>query len=231
MSVERFVRALIVAGACLTTLWWLLRDAPERERLSSSMSAQRGALPARAAESQVNAAEEAAPRGDEVVADVPSPARAGDELLPVAVAPAGGTVEPIPMIEGIMLPGGMWNLHAQMEREPRDAEWADEMERQFSTYFASKAELGRNFSQPSVLCRTRFCEIQAVGYGPSALDAWTTATEDLKDQPWGRNLRGGGFYTIERAPNEQALVLILMRQLRVQRDGFGESRLTPAPPR
>ena len=227
MIVERFIRALIVAAACFTAAWWLLRDAPEQVQLSASMPAQSGVLPARAAESRENAAG----RNNDVVAVVPLAARGGDEPRPVAAPALGGTVEPIPMIEGIMLPGGMWNLHAQMEREPRETEWADEKERQISMYLASKAGLGRNFSQPSVLCRTSFCEIQVVGYGPGAFDTWTTATEDLRDQPWGRDLRGGGIYTVERAPNEQAVVLILMRQPRVQRDGLGEFRLAPAPAR
>jgi len=131
------------------------------------------------------------------------------------------------MIGGITLPGGMWNLHSMLEREPRDAVWADEMERQFSTYFASKSELGRSFGQPSVICRTHFCEIQAIGYGPRAFDAWKIATDDLRDQPWGRDLRAGGIYTIERAPNEQAVVLILMRPWVVQRDGLVELRAAP----
>jgi hypothetical protein len=193
--------------------------------------AQSGAPSSRAGESRANAAEAAAARDEELVADVPVAAQAGDELRALAPTAAGGTIQPIPLIEGIMLPGGMWNLHTLMEREPRDAEWAEEKERQFATYLASKAELARNFGQPSVLCRTRFCEIQVVGYGPGAWDTWKTATEDLKDQPWGQELLGGGIYTVERAPNEQAVVLILMRQPRVQRDASGGLRLTPAPAR
>jgi hypothetical protein len=138
----------------------------------------------------------------------------GDETRTAVATGAGETVEPIPMIEGITLPGGMWNLHAQMEREPRDIAWASGMERQFDTYFASKPALARNFGSPSVLCRTRFCEIQAVGYGPEAFATWSSATEDLRDQPWGKELLAGGIYTTARAPNEQAVVLILMRMQR-----------------
>jgi len=138
----------------------------------------------------------------------------GDEARTAGATGAGEIVEPIPMIEGITLPGGMWNLHAQMEREPRDVDWANSMERQFETYFASKPALARNFGSPSVLCRTRFCEIQAVGYGPEAFATWSSATEDLRDQPWGKELLAGGVYTTARAPNEQAVVLILMRMQR-----------------
>lgn len=133
------------------------------------------------------------------------------------------------MIEGIMLPGGMWNLHAAMEREPRDVEWADRMEREFSTYFASKPELGRNFAQPSVVCRSRSCEVQAIGYGPRAFDTWAAATQDLRDQRWREDMRAGGIYTIERAPNEHAVVLILIRPTRVPRDGSSELRAMPPP--
>ncbi|HVJ29207.1 MAG TPA: hypothetical protein VNA66_02780, partial [Gammaproteobacteria bacterium] len=202
---ERFVRALIVAAACVTTTWWLLREVPEQERVSASLPAQSAALPARTAESRANGA----PRDQELVADVRSAAPAvGDELRAVPATGAGGSVEPIPMIEGIMLPGGMWNLHAAMERESRDVEWADQMEREFSTYFASKPELGRNFGQPSVVCRSRSCEVQAIGYGPRAFDTWAAATQDLRDQPWRQEMRAGGVYTIERAPNEHAVVLI-----------------------
>ena len=229
MTVNRFVGALIVAAACLATAWWLVREAPEQERLSASMPAQTGALPARAAESRSNAA----PRDKELVAAVPSAApAAGDGLPAVPAVPATGAdgrVEPIPMIEGIMLPGGMSNLHAAMERESRDVEWAEQMERELSTYFASKSELGRNFAQPSVLCRSQSCEIQAIGYGPRAFDTWAAATQDLRDQPWRREMRAGGIYTIERAPNEHAVVLILLRPLRFPRDRSSELGAAPPP--
>ena len=226
MSVKKFVPALIFAAACLSTAWWLLREAPEQERLPASMPAQGAALPARAAESRADAAA----RDDELVADVPSAEPApGDQLRAVPATGAGVSVEPIPMIEGIMLPGGMWNLHAAMERESRDVEWADQMEREFSTYFASKPELGRSFAQPSVICRSRSCEVQAIGYGPRAFDTWAAATQDLRDQPWREDMRAGGIYTIERAPNEHAVVLILIRPTRFPRDGSSELRAVPRP--
>jgi hypothetical protein len=207
MTVQIFVRALICAAAALTA-WWLLREAPDQEPLSASTLAQSGALPSREVESDANAAV----RDQELVADVPSAARAAaDEPRARPATGATGVVEPIPMIEGIMLPGGMWNLHAAMERESRDVEWADQMEREFSSYFASKPELGRNFAQPIVVCRSRSCEVQAIGYGPRAFSTWAAATQDLRDQPWRREMRFGGIYTIERAPNEHAVVLILLR--------------------
>jgi hypothetical protein len=185
------------------------------------MPAQGAELPARAAESRADAAA----RDDELVAE-PAP---GDQLRAVPATGAGVSVEPIPMIEGIMLPGGMWNLHAAMERESRDVEWADQMEREFSTYFASKPELGRNFAQPSVICRSRSCEVQAIGYGPRAFETWAAATQDLRDQPWREDMRAGGIYTIERAPNEHAVVLILIRPTRFPRDGSSELRAVPRP--
>ena len=127
-----FVRALIVATACLATGWWLLRDAPEQERLSESTPAQSEALSARGAGPRAIAAE----RDDELGADAPSAAPlVGDESRADPATSAAGGVEPIPMIDGIVLPGGMWNLHAAMERESRDVEWADQMEREFSSYF------------------------------------------------------------------------------------------------
>jgi hypothetical protein len=219
--VKKFFRALIVAAACLAAAWWLLREAPEQEQLLVSVPEDSGALPARAAESRANAAA----RADDVVADVASAAPAvGDESRAIPATRADVNVEPIPMIEGIMLPGGMWNLHAAMEREPRDFEWAEQMEREFSTYFASKSELGRNFAQPSVVCRSQSCEVQAIGYGPRAFDTWAAATQDLRDQPWREEMRAGGIYTIERAPNEHAVVLILIRPSRFQRDGSSELR-------
>ncbi|HWN37255.1 MAG TPA: hypothetical protein VNP02_02085 [Gammaproteobacteria bacterium] len=221
MSAKKFVPVLIFAAACLSMAWWLLREAPEQERLPASMPAQGAELPARAAESRADAAA----RDDELVAE-PAP---GDQLRAVPATGAGVSVEPIPMIEGIMLPGGMWNLHAAMERESRDVEWADQMEREFSTYFASKPELGRNFAQPSVICRSRSCEVQAIGYGPRAFDTWAAATQDLRDQPWREDMRAGGIYTIERAPNEHAVVLILIRPTRFSRDGSSEPRAVPPP--
>jgi len=212
MTVKKLARAVIVAAACLTTAWWLLREAPERERLTTPAPAQSAAPPARAAESRANAAA----RDSALVADVPSAEPAArDESRPV---PAAASVQPIPMIEGIMLPGGMWNFHAMLERESRDVEWADQMERELSTYFASKPELARNFGQPSVLCRSRSCEVQAVGYGPRAFDTWAAATQDLRDQPWRQDMLAGGIYTVERAPNEHAVVLILVRTPKLVRE-------------
>jgi hypothetical protein len=223
MSVRKFVPALILV---LPAAWWLLGDAPEQERASALTPAQSAALPARAAESRANES----PRDQELVADAaPAAPAVRDELRAAPATDAGGTVEPIPLIEGIMLPGGMWNLHAAMERESRDVEWADQMERAFSTYFASKPALGRNFGQPSVVCRSRSCEIQAIGYGPRAFDTWVAATQDLRDQPWREEMRAGGIYTIERAPNEHAVVLILIRPSRFPRDGSSEPRAVPPP--
>ena len=42
-------------------------------------------------------------------------------------------------------------------------------------------------------------------------------------------MRAGGIYTIERAPNEQAVVLTLMRPWIVVRDGGVGLRFTPPP--
>jgi hypothetical protein len=226
MNVGKLVRALIVVAACLTTVWWLLRDTQEQERLSAAMPAQSGTPPARDTEFRANAAA----RDNDVVAHVASTAPdARDESRAALAKGVGGSVEPIPMIEGIILPGGMWNLHAAMERESRDVDWADQMEHEFSTYFASKPELGRNFGQPSVLCRSRSCEVQAVGYGPRAFDTWAAATQDLRDQPWRQDMPIGGIYTVERAPNEHAVVLILVRATRVPRDRVNELLAVPPP--
>jgi hypothetical protein len=226
MTVKKFVRALIVTAAALAAASWLLRESPEQEGLSISVPTQSQALPAPAAELRADAAA----RGDELIADVASAAPVPrDEWRAVPAPGAGVSVQPIPMIGGIMLPGGMWNLHAAMERESRDDEWADQMEREFSTYFASKPELGRNFGQPAVLCRSRSCEVQAIGYGPRAFDTWAGATQDLRDQPWRRDMPFGGIYTVERAPNEHAVVLILVRPARVLRERVNEPLAVPRP--
>jgi hypothetical protein len=226
VNVERVVRALVVAAASLATAAWLLHDSAEPDPLSMVAPSDFDVLDPRAAESSAHVSETAAVRDDDLVADVRSPPPTGSESVITTVVT--GPVEPIPLIEGITLPGGMWNLHTMMELERRDGPWADEMERQFSTYFASKPALARSFGQPNVLCRSRFCEIQAVGYGLGAFDTWSAATEDLRVQPWARDLRGGGIYTIERAPNEQAVVLILMRPGLVRHDRRVELPLTPA---
>lgn len=221
---EKLVRAIIVAVACTTTAWWLLRDTAEQEPLQSSMPLPSEVHSPRAADSRAATALEVAARADEPTADVrPATLTGGDQTRTAVATGAGEIVEPIPMIEGITLPGGMWNLHSQMEREPRDIDWADGMERQFATYFASKPALARNFGSPSVLCRMRSCEIQAVGYGPDAFTTWSSATADLRDQPWGEELFAGGIYTTARAPSETAVVLILMRT-RLMRGGVPPPR-------
>jgi hypothetical protein len=223
--VQKLVQAVVVTAACVMTAWWLLSGSRQQAPILVPMSDE---LETRATKSRVDAARGAVVRDGEPAPGVSSRvAAAGEGLRAVAPTGVGAAVEPIPLIEGITLPGGMWNLHTMMERELRDAAWADDMERRFATYFASKPELGQNFSQPSILCRSRFCEIQAVGYGPRAFDTWKTATADLRDQPWASSMRGGGIYTIERAPNEQAVVLILMRPWIIQRDDRVDMRLTP----
>jgi hypothetical protein len=222
------MRAFLIAGATLATAWWLLPEfGGEDPEPGVSGNAARP-LDTRIEDARNAAVVEPAPRRDAVAAVRRAPAGVGEPRVDSA---PGEPHEPIPLIEGITLPGGMWNLHTMMERESRDAVWADEMERQFAMYFASKPELARSFGQPSVLCRSHFCEIQAVGYGPGAFATWKTATEDLRDQPWGIGLNAGGIYTIERAPNEQAVVLILMRPWIVVRDGAVDVRATPPEPR
>ena len=61
----------------------------------------------------------------------------------------------------------------------------------------------------------------------SAMNA--AATQDLRDQPWREDMRAGGIYTIERAPNEHAVVLILIRPTRFPREGSSEPRAVPPP--
>jgi len=198
--VEKVIRTLIIAAASLATACWLLW--PSEPQHSASLPAPTS-TPAQPRATDL--------RDDPVeLVTVPPASQVVAAVGPMAAALA----ESIPMIEGITLPGGMWNLHAAMERESRDVEWAEQMEREISTYFASKSELGRNFGQPSVLCRSKSCEIQAIGYGPGAFHTWSIATQDLRDQPWRLEMGAGGVYTIERAPNEHAVVLILVRTAR-----------------
>jgi hypothetical protein len=224
--IARVIRALIFAAASLATAWWLLR-APEPELPASLAPAAGGSAQPPATDLPRAAAVEV---GEAPDAEVRPTGPAGGEPLGAAQATGADVIaDPIPMIEGITLPGGMWNLHTAMERESRDFEWAEQMEREISTYLASKSELGRNFGQPSVLCRSRSCEIQAVGYGPEAFHTWSTATQDLRDQPWRQEMGAGGIYTNERAPNEHAVVLILVRTGRLVR--ASELRTAPQPPR
>jgi hypothetical protein len=225
MNGQGVIRAFVVAGASVMTAWWLLREPAEPQGGTPSLAAPAGGADARVEELP---RDERRHRSTDAALAVESESAAAavDEASAAAASDAAEDVQKIPLIEGITLPGGMWNLHAMMEREARDGAWADDMERQFSTYFASKQLLGHSFSQPTVLCRSHFCEIQAVGYGPRAFDTWSAATEDLRDQPWARQLRAGGIYTIERAPNEQAVVLILMRPRLIARQD--ERRSSPA---
>ena len=226
---ERIIRTLIIAAVCLATAWWLLWR-PEPELSSPQPTAGSPAQPRATDVTRDDPVERETIPALPVAAAVRPTAPAVGEQPGVAQASGVGVMrEPIPMIEGITLPGGMWNLHTMMERESRDFEWADRMEREISTYLASKSELGRNFGQPSVLCRSRSCEIQAVGYGPEAFHTWSTATQDLRDQPWRQEMGAGGVYTFERAPNEHAVVLILVRTGRLVRSS--EIGTAPLPTR
>jgi hypothetical protein len=95
-------------------------------------------------------------------------------------------VERIPVAREVepLLQGRAAELHAQLEREPREPSWSAYMEAQLVTYLSSKPELSSQFSIPLIQCRSSMCELQAIGYGPSAYPNWVAATSDMHDQPW-----------------------------------------------
>lgn len=67
--------------------------------------------------------------------------------------------------------GLMFKFHEEVERQPRDPEWAGFLEAKFRDRIASKPILA-NIEVVSVECRRSVCEILAMGYSESAVRAW-----------------------------------------------------------
>ena len=79
---------------------------------------------------------------------------------------------------------GIRDLHENLEREAPERSWAPYMEGLLRSYFDARMEILQSFSYPFIECRASMCEIQAIGYGPSAGAEWARATADLPSQPW-----------------------------------------------
>lgn len=78
--------------------------------------------------------------------------------------------------------GIIFRFHEEVERQPRDPEWAGFLEAKFRDRIASKPILA-NIEVLSVECRRSVCEILAMGYSESAVRAWTSQelSEDFEE--------------------------------------------------
>ncbi len=66
---------------------------------------------------------------------------------------------------------GLLEFHEQLEREPRNPEWANFFETGLREFIARRPALA-NADVLSVECRSSACEILAIGYGDSAFRTW-----------------------------------------------------------
>ena len=67
--------------------------------------------------------------------------------------------------------GLMFKFHEEVERQPRDPEWADFLEARFRDKIASSPNFA-NIDVVSAECRRSVCEILAMGYSETAVRAW-----------------------------------------------------------
>ena len=75
-------------------------------------------------------------------------------------------------------------FHEWLEREPRDAVWADSVEADLGDFINSKPDL-LDIKVLLIECRTNACEILAIGYGDSAFRTWMEGMSELfTDETW-----------------------------------------------
>lgn len=72
----------------------------------------------------------------------------------------------------------MLEFHENLEREPRDPEWAQQLEAEFRDFINSRPNL-LDIKVLSVECRSSSCEILAVGYGDDSFRMWLTEMSEL----------------------------------------------------
>jgi len=75
-------------------------------------------------------------------------------------------------------------FHEWLEREPRDAVWADSVEADLGDFINNKPDL-LDIKVLLIECRTNACEILAIGYGDSAFRTWMEGMSELfTDETW-----------------------------------------------
>ncbi len=79
-------------------------------------------------------------------------------------------------------PDGL-QFHEWLERQPRDAVWADSVEADYRDYINNNPDLS-NIRALSIECRTNACEILAVGYGDAAYRAWLEMMSEGFSEEW-----------------------------------------------
>jgi len=87
---------------------------------------------------------------------------------------------------------GLLESHEKLEREPRDSEWAQQLEADFRDFINSKSNL-LDIKVLSVECRSSSCEILAVGYGDGSFRTWMMEMSELfVEDTWLKERFGGG---------------------------------------
>ncbi len=93
---------------------------------------------------------------------------------------------PIPadLAEWYARDSGKVEFHEWLEREPRDAVWADSVEADLRDFINTKPDL-LDIKVLLIECRTNACEILAIGYGDSAFRTWMEGMSELfTDDTW-----------------------------------------------
>jgi hypothetical protein len=69
--------------------------------------------------------------------------------------------------------------HSKLEKQPRDAIWATEMEEALRRHFLVHPDFAGYGVNPEVHCRTSLCEVRMLAYGADKGANWA----DLRDKP------------------------------------------------
>ena len=108
-------------------------------------------------------------------------------------------------------PDGL-QFHEWLERQPRDAVWADSVEADYRDYINNNPDLS-NIRALSIECRTNACEILAVGYGDAVYRAWLEMMSEVFSEEWLEERFefpiGGGCGASPMAPGVLALHCII----------------------
>lgn len=98
-------------------------------------------------------------------------------------------------------------LHAALEREPRDDSWSYPLEADIQNSLMSETSAG-NFKADHVECRSSMCEIRLSATDEQQAKALQKWTEGFHAEPWGSQIYMSSMSTISGGGRTDALMLL-----------------------
>jgi hypothetical protein len=176
------VFSILGVGVIGVVVWLAMRAG------DSAALAEKAAADVLAPATRAHPEDSASVNGNAATSATPQPAAAAERAAPLAVKQDGavlvdspGAALPIdvsPGFEYLAKPAAemsdtdsqwtLWRRHQQLQSEPRDDSWAPRMEAEFRRGIEDALTAAgldtQRIELPVVECRTRGCEMQAVGY-------------------------------------------------------------------